>query len=209
MYGAIIGDIVGSVYEFNNIKTKEFPLFSEGSTFTDDTIMTVAVARALLKAKNERFSFKHHLINEMRNMGRRFPNPTGGYGGNFARWLNSSKPKPYNSFGNGSAMRVSPCGLIADLNEASELAKASAEVILPKMIAKNYIICLNMIYSDLLLSTKYSPMFLYLKYTPMVEINSFIRSFLHSGLLLTSIYRHNSCVVEIKACPRALLYFNI
>lgn len=129
MYGAIIGDIVGSVYEFNNIKTKDFSLFSKSSTFTDDTIMTVAVARALLKAKNERFSFKHHLINEMRNMGRRFPNPTGGYGGNFARWLNSSKPKPYNSFGNGSAMRVSPCGLIAiDLNEALDLAKASAEV---------------------------------------------------------------------------------
>lgn len=129
MYGAIIGDIVGSVFEFNNIKTKNFPLFSEASTFTDDTIMTIAVAQALLKAKKERFSFKHHLINEMRRMGRRFPNPTGGYGDNFARWLNSSNPKPYNSFGNGSAMRVSPCGLIAiNLDEARELAKASAEI---------------------------------------------------------------------------------
>ncbi len=127
MYGAIIGDIVGSVYEFNNIKTKEFPLFSKKSTYTDDSIMTVAVAKALVDARENQISFKDAVIKRMQEYGRRYP--CAGYGGMFSRWIVEANPHPYNSFGNGSAMRVSPCGLIAvALEEALELAKASAEV---------------------------------------------------------------------------------
>lgn len=127
MFGAIIGDIVGSIYEFNNIKTKDFPLFQESCCYTDDTVMTIAVAQALLKAREQKLDFKQILIEEMQDLGRRYPGR--GYGGSFARWLKTKDPKPYNSYGNGSAMRVSPCGLIAvELSEALALAKASAEV---------------------------------------------------------------------------------
>ena len=127
MYGAIIGDIVGSVYEFNSIKTKDFPLFSESCRFTDDSVMTVAVASALLRHKKSRVDLQQAMVQEMKFFGRRFPDA--GYGGMFSNWLIKRNPKPYNSFGNGSAMRVSPCGLIAgSLEEALELAKTSAEV---------------------------------------------------------------------------------
>lgn len=127
MFGAIIGDIVGSVYEFNNIKSKVFPFFKERCFYTDDTVMTIAVAQALLKAREQKLDFKQILIEEMQDLGRRYPGR--GYGGSFARWLKTEDPKPYNSYGNGSAMRVSPCGLIAvTLSEALSLAKASAEV---------------------------------------------------------------------------------
>ena len=129
MYGAIIGDIVGSKYEFNNIRTKDFPFISHGCAFTDDTIMTVAVAKALLKSRSEEKPFRPILVEEIKEMGRRFPHPQGGYGRRFLCWLGSASPEPYNSYGNGSAMRVSPCGLIAvTLKEALALAKASAEV---------------------------------------------------------------------------------
>ena len=130
MYGAIIGDIVGSKYEFDfMMKSKEFPFISEGCSYTDDSIMTVAVARALLKAQEDKSSFKHHLIVQMQEMGKRFPAPQGGYGSSFTKWLTSDHPVAYNSYGNGSAMRVSPCALIAvELSEALDLAKASAEV---------------------------------------------------------------------------------
>ena len=129
LLGAIIGDIIGSKYEFNNIKTKEFPLFSSESSYTDDSIMTVAVANALLRSRKEKREFKPILVEEMQNFGRKYPYPKGGYGGSFSKWLRSDTSKPYNSFGNGSAMRVSPCGLIAvELYEALSLAKASAEV---------------------------------------------------------------------------------
>ena len=129
MYGAIIGDIVGSKYEFNNIKTKDFPFVSDGCSFTDDTIMTVAVAKALLKSRELQKPFKPILVEEIKEMGHRFPHPQGGYGRRFLNWLNSDNPEPYNSLGNGSAMRVSPCGLLAvTLEEALALAKASAEV---------------------------------------------------------------------------------
>ena len=129
MYGAIIGDIVGSTYEFNNVKDKDFPLFPEGSGFTDDSIMTVAVAKALVRARDEQVSFKAVLVEEMQRLGREYPCPMGAYGGRFSAWLRSDNPQPYHSFGNGSAMRVSPCGLIAvTLEEALALAKASAEV---------------------------------------------------------------------------------
>lgn len=127
MYGAIIGDIVGSKYEFNNIKTKVFPFVSQGCEFTDDTVMTVAVANALLRSRADSRPFKPLLILEMQSLGRKYP--FAGYGGMFSSWLDEEDPKPYNSFGNGSAMRVSPCGLIAvTLDEAIALAKASAEI---------------------------------------------------------------------------------
>ena len=134
MYGAMIGDIIGSRYEFDNIKTKDFPLFSKGCDFTDDTIMTVAMAKALLRSREEQYkhgaqSFQSILIEELQALGKQYPHPTGEYGGNFAAWLREKDPKPYNSFGNGSAMRTSPCGLIAvTLEEAIALARAGAAV---------------------------------------------------------------------------------
>lgn len=127
MYGAIIGDIVGSKFEFNNIKTKDFPFVSQGCEFTDDTVMTVAVAKAIIRSREENSAFKPILVQEMQLLGRRYP--YAGYGGMFSSWLYAEDPQPYNSFGNGSAMRVSPCGLIAvTLDEAITLARASAEV---------------------------------------------------------------------------------
>ncbi len=127
MYGAIIGDIVGSKYEFNNIKTKDFPFVSHGCEFTDDTVMTVAVAKAILRSREENSPFKTILVQEMQLLGRKYPHA--GYGGMFSSWLYEEDPQPYNSFGNGSAMRVSPCGLIAVmLDEAISLARTSAEV---------------------------------------------------------------------------------
>jgi ADP-ribosylglycohydrolase len=134
MYGAMLGDIVGSKYEFNNIKTKDFPLFSQGCRFTDDTVMTVAVAKAILTYLNENpdahepgDDFAPVLIQSMQSFGQ--ANPTAGYGMRFANWLTSSQPTPYYSYGNGSAMRASPCGLIAtSLEEALSWARASAEV---------------------------------------------------------------------------------
>ena len=128
MYGAIIGDIIGSKYEFNNIKTKDFPLISKGCDYTDDSIMTVAVAKALLRAR-EGADLRSALIEEMQSLGRAYPYPLGGYGVRFSAWLRSANPQPYNSYGNGSAMRASPCGIIAvTLEEALALAKVSAEV---------------------------------------------------------------------------------
>ena len=107
MIGAIIGDIVGSVYEWNNIKTKEFPLFQEGCHFTDDTVMTIAVAEALMNGGE-----RDHFIDAMKKYGRMYPGA--GYGGRFGSWLFSDSRKPYNSWGNGSAMRVSPVGSWVD-----------------------------------------------------------------------------------------------
>ena len=119
MFGAIIGDIVGSIYEFNNIKTKDFPLFRERCSYTDDTVMTVANADWLITGDS--------LLGVMQDYGNRFPNA--GYGGMFRSWLREDEPKPYNSFGNGSAMRVSPVGWAFDtLEETLEAAKQSAEI---------------------------------------------------------------------------------
>ena len=103
MIGAIIGDIVGSVYEWNNIKAKEFPLFREDCFFTDDTVMTVAVAEGLMNG-GEHDDF----IDAMKKYGRMYPDA--GYGGRFGAWLFSDSREPYGSWGNGSAMRVSPVG---------------------------------------------------------------------------------------------------
>ena len=108
MLGAIIGDIVGSVYEWHNIKTKDFPLFRDDCFFTDDSIMTIAVAEALLNGKAKDIYSEDLFIDAMRKYGRMYPDA--GYGGRFGAWLRSNTKKPYNSWGNGSAMRVSPVG---------------------------------------------------------------------------------------------------
>lgn len=129
MYGAILGDIIGSTYEFAGIKTKNFPLFPGGSDFTDDSILTVAVAKALVRSMEQKRSFGDVVVEELRIMGVEYPHPKGGYGTGYRKWLDDPFAMPYNSCGNGSAMRVSPCGLIAvTLEEALELAEASAEV---------------------------------------------------------------------------------
>ncbi len=107
MIGAIIGDIVGSVYEWHNIKTKEFPFFRDDCFFTDDTVMTIAVAEGLMNGGSE-----DDFIDAMKKYGRMYP--SAGYGGRFGAWLYSDAREPYNSFGNGSAMRVSPVGWIMD-----------------------------------------------------------------------------------------------
>ncbi|MGN1262609.1 MAG: ADP-ribosylglycohydrolase family protein [Prevotella sp.] len=122
--GAVVGDIVGSMYEWNNVKTTEFDLFPKGSKFTDDTIMTLAVALWLIEDNTHS---KETLVDCMVRLGRRYP--SAGYGGNFYKWIFSDEHRPYNSWGNGSAMRVSPVGLYADtLDEALFLAELSASV---------------------------------------------------------------------------------
>lgn len=129
MLGAIFGDIVGSCYEFRNTKTKNFELFAKGCHFTDDSVMTLAVAKALLQYDGiqDTETFKDILITSMHTYGNAYP--YAGYGGNFSWWLIKKCRLPYNSFGNGSAMRVSPVGWYADsLEEALTLAEASAGV---------------------------------------------------------------------------------
>lgn len=129
MYGAIIGDIIGSRYEFRRIKTKRFPLFPPFCNVTDDSIMTVAVARSLMEWQEQGGELHDAMVRHMRQLGREYPNPVGAYGRRFKKWLIAYDPQPYKSCGNGSAMRVSPCGLLAtSLEEALELAKISAEV---------------------------------------------------------------------------------
>lgn len=121
--GAIAGDIIGSVYEFNSIKTKDFSLFSKRSTFTDDTVMTLAIASWLCENKRS----KDVLIKNLKYFGNLYPNA--GYGARFYNWLQQDSPEPYGSWANGSAMRVSPCAWVADsLEEAQDLARTSAIV---------------------------------------------------------------------------------
>ncbi|MDH6308020.1 ADP-ribosyl-[dinitrogen reductase] hydrolase [Dysgonomonas sp. PFB1-18] len=109
MLGAIIGDIIGSRFEFNNTNRTDFDLFTEESTYTDDTICTIAIADAILNGKK----YKNSLLEWCR----KYPNPKGAYGGSFARWIQSDDPQPYNSYGNGSAMRVSPVGWLFDSHQ--------------------------------------------------------------------------------------------
>lgn len=121
MTGAIAGDIIGSVYEFDNIKTTDFPLFTDESDYTDDTIMTVAVADWLLNGGD--------LVKVMQQYSAEYPCPMGGYGGRFSYWLMEENPLPYNSWGNGSAMRVSAVGWKFDsLEKTLEVAKETAIV---------------------------------------------------------------------------------
>ena len=146
MFGAILGDIIGSPFEFDRgNKSKKFPLFSEDSQFTDDTVMTLAVFYAFYKFKTrtedkyklgwyytnvaptEENMLKDLICESMQYWGRRFP--YAGYGSNFNSWLYSEAPIPYNSFGNGSAMRVSCVGwMFGDLETTRKMARISAEV---------------------------------------------------------------------------------
>ena len=130
MYGAILGDIIGSPYEFDRgSKTKDFPLFSNYSEFTDDTVMTLAVADALMGIPEvmSDAQIKERLTGMLRLHGRRYPHA--GYGLRFSRWLRSRHPKPYGSYGNGSAMRVSSVGwLYSDPDIVRRMARLSAEV---------------------------------------------------------------------------------
>ncbi len=133
MYGAILGDIIGSPYEFDRgNKTKDFPFFDKGATFTDDSVMTIAVAEALMQAiadgviDNEAAT-KDLIIDSMHKWGHRYPDA--GYGGRFYYWLRDNSREPYNSFGNGSAMRVAAAGwLFDDLDTTRKVARWTAEV---------------------------------------------------------------------------------
>ncbi|MGN0734787.1 MAG: ADP-ribosylglycohydrolase family protein [Anaerovoracaceae bacterium] len=129
MLGAIIGDIVGSIYEFDNIKTKDFELFDKGCFFTDDTVMSVAVAEALLDTKpvDKENVIKNKLAASMKKWGREYP--YAGYGGRFAGWLASDNTAPYNSYGNGSAMRVAAAGwLYDDMFTTRYMARLTSDV---------------------------------------------------------------------------------
>ena len=135
MFGAIVGDIVGSRFEFNNYKDKSFTLFTKECSVTDDSIMTLAVAKAIIETnklvdssqrKNEEFYkvLEKMTIKYIQEIGRRYPDC--GYGGMFGQWIFSEDPKPYNSYGNGAAMRISPAAFIA--NSEKELFKLTKVV---------------------------------------------------------------------------------
>lgn len=130
MYGAILGDIIGSPYEFDRgSKTKDFPLFSRRSEFTDDTVMTLAVADVLMDVQPEDTDeeIRRQLVMSMQVMAGAYPDA--GYGLRFLRWLRSRDPQPYGSYGNGSAMRVSSAAwLFDDLETVRRMARLSAEV---------------------------------------------------------------------------------
>lgn len=127
--GAIAGDTIGSVFEFSNVKSTDFPLFSDWTEFTDDTVMTLAVADAIMKSEDNAQPISYAFVESMRELGRQYPNA--GYGGRFASWLESglAHPRPYNSWGNGSGMRVSPVAWAYDTLELVEyVAAESAKV---------------------------------------------------------------------------------
>ena len=129
MLGAILGDMIGAPYEFDRgRKTKDFPLFIDESQFTDDSVMTIAVAEALLATMGKSDDdIKAALVDSLQKWGKKYPNA--GYGCMFSQWLNTKNPKPYGSFGNGSAMRVSAVGwLYDDIETTRHIAKLTAEV---------------------------------------------------------------------------------
>lgn len=132
MIGAIIGDIVGSIYERCNHKSKDFELFGERCRHTDDSTMTLAVGKAIKESKGyldkcEYEKVSANAVKYMQEIGRRYPDC--GYGGSFGRWIFSDNPKPYHSYGNGAAMRVSAVGFAAkDMEEAQELSYAITSV---------------------------------------------------------------------------------
>ena len=124
--GGIVGDIIGSTREWNNVKTEDFVLLPQGSCFTDDTVMTLAVAEWLMSDPTHS---ERALVECMQRLGRKYPYV--GYGSMFRFWLYTENPEPYNSFGNGSAMRVSAVGWYAKtLEEAELIAKAKTEIVL-------------------------------------------------------------------------------
>ena len=126
LMGAILGDIAGSIYEFDPHKSTDINLQDKRMDYTDDTIMTIAVADWIL---NDKRHTKNGLVERMQQWGRRYPHPMGAYGNMFSQWLRSDNPMPYNSWGNGSAMRVSAVGFAFDtLEETMNVAKKCAEV---------------------------------------------------------------------------------
>ena len=134
MIGAIIGDIIGSTYEFENIiNSKDFNLFTRASSFTDDTVMTIAVGQALVNTYKEKdiIKIQQELIKQMQSFGYSYPSfyPNLGYGARFKYWLTEKNPEPYNSFGNGSGMRVSSVAWLYDnLEDINKYAEITASV---------------------------------------------------------------------------------
>lgn len=127
MLGAIVGDIVGSRFEWHNIKTKDFELFHYKCRPTDDSIMTLALAKAMLESQPDYRDLSENAVKYMQLVGRNYPDC--GYGRRFSQWILEEDPKPYNSLGNGAAMRVSPVGWAArNLDEAKLLSRKVTEV---------------------------------------------------------------------------------
>ena len=127
MIGAILGDIIGSRFEFHNYLGKDFELLTPRCEFTDDTVMTCAVAQALMDSKEDFSDLSEKTVAAMQRIGRQYPNC--GYGARFIHWMFADNPQPYNSCGNGSAMRVSPVGFVArDVEEAKRLSAAVTRI---------------------------------------------------------------------------------
>ncbi len=127
MLGAIIGDIVGSRFEWKNIKRKEFDFLNYHCFFTDDSVMSLAIAKAILDCKGDFDKLSKVAVDCMQEVGRPYPNC--GYGGMFRKWMYSNNPKPYNSYGNGAAMRISACGFAASsMEETIMLSRKVTEV---------------------------------------------------------------------------------
>ena len=127
MLGALVGDIVGSRFEWNNIKTKDFDFLTEDCFFTDDSILSLAIAKAILGCNGAYHNLSKLAVASMQEIGGPYPNC--GYGGMFYQWMYSENPKPYNSFGNGAAMRVSACAFVANtIEEAKGLSRQVTEV---------------------------------------------------------------------------------
>ena len=124
MLGAILGDIAGSRFEFHNHLSKDFEFIARGCSFTDDTVMTCAVAQALMDSKEDFSDLEEKTVSAMQRIGRQFPHC--GYGARFIHWIFSDDPQPYDSYGNGSAMRISPVGFTA--RSVEEAKKLSATV---------------------------------------------------------------------------------
>ena len=126
MIGAIIGDIVGSRFEWDNHRSKDFDFLTHQCFFTDDSVMSLAVCDALMHCKPDYSDLSNITIESMQRIGR--PYPHCGYGGSFYRWMYSDNPQPYNSYGNGAAMRVGGCGYVANsVAEAAALSRAVTE----------------------------------------------------------------------------------
>lgn len=127
MLGAILGDIAGSRWEFCPNKRKDFTLLSHNNHITDDSLMTLAIAKSFLECESDFSNLSEMVVKNMQYIGREYPD--GGYGLSFKNWLKEDNPQPYNSFGNGSAMRVSPCGIVGkSIEEVKDLSKKVTEV---------------------------------------------------------------------------------
>ena len=126
MIGAIVGDIVGSRFEWHNIKKKDFRLFHKRCCYTDDSAMTLAVCNAILRCRGDYTNLGAETVKSMQEIGRAYPDA--GYGGSFYRWIFSDNPEPYNSWGNGAAMRISGCGFAgSSLDEVKIISRAVTE----------------------------------------------------------------------------------